>query len=268
MPLWQIAIRVDSAFSDALGAALWAAGAGAVEEREGALVVWADSPELLGQLTSAARAFVDAAAIVTTELDESWRTAWTCHLVQERVADGFVVQLEHDSTPAPAGTQRILLVPRLAFGVGSHPTTRLAARAVVRACRERPGANVLDVGTGTGVLAMIAARSGACRVVGIDIDPEAVVAARENAALNEVDCTFSTSELGALDERFEIVVANLEAPTVRELAPCLPRRVAPGGALLVTGFLAERAAELAPLLSLPVTNRELEDDWCLLELVR
>jgi ribosomal protein L11 methyltransferase len=268
MPLWEISIAVDAEHADALGAALLDAGAGGFEERADALVVWAESRESLAMLEAVARHFSDRVEI--SELDDSWRHAWARHAGPVRVSDGFVLQPIDDDTPAPEGTRRIRYAPELAFGEGSHPTTRLAARAVERRCRARPGASVLDVGTGMGVLAFVAVLSGARDVLGIDVDPVAVSAARENARLNELGARthFETKPLAEIAERYELVLANLEAPVQLELAAELARHVAPGGVLVATGFLLERRNEIVAALGLAPAFEDGEDGWCLLELRR
>lgn len=266
MAVWQLTIAVDASSSDALSAALFDAGAGGLEQRDGALVVWTDDVALLERLRLAAARVVRPDAIAEHVCDDRWRTAWTEHLAQERVSDGFVVQAEWDDTPPPQGVQRIRLAPELAFGVGSHPTTRLAARAVERHCRAHPGGSVLDVGTGTGVLAIVAALSGAGSVTGIDVDPIAIAAARRNARLNGARARLETTPLSAIAGTFELVVANLEAPVLLALAADLARCTAPGGALVVTGFIDEREAEIRRALPRHVADDAGEGDWRLLVL--
>ena len=135
---------------------------------------------------------------------------------------------------------------RVVFGDGSHPSTRLCAAAVDLLCRQRPGLAVLDVGTGTGVLARIARARGAGFVVGTDIDPVAVACASANALL-DVPATGST-DAGRADiyfggeppdhwgARFDLVVANILESPLHHLAPALRGALAPGAILLISGF--------------------------------
>jgi ribosomal protein L11 methyltransferase len=144
------------------------------------------------------------------------------------------------------GTRAVLLEPALAFGFGEHPTTRLAARAVEEVCLRRKTDRVLDAGTGSGILAFTALLSGARRVVGVDVDPAAVVAARRNAKRNGLAdrCRFSRTPVARLRGRFGLVVANIRfAPLVR-LAPALARLVAARGVLLLSGVLVSERREL------------------------
>ncbi|MBD3243288.1 MAG: methyltransferase domain-containing protein [Chitinivibrionales bacterium] len=128
--------------------------------------------------------------------------------------------------------------PGAAFGDGSHPTTRLAARAVDLWCRTRAPRSVLDVGTGTGVLARLARAHGARFVAATDIDPIALDAATCNVALDtsEVEILVADTPPDTWGARFDLVVANILEQPLRTLAPALARALAPGGTLLISGF--------------------------------
>jgi ribosomal protein L11 methyltransferase len=146
-----------------------------------------------------------------------------------------------------AGAIALAQVESKAFGDGSHPTTRLCAGAVDLLCRlERPEA-VLDVGTGTGVLARVARARGAKRVVATDIDPEALRATRLNAGLDlklgdagrfSVEIEISDHMPDAWGPCFDLVVANILEGPLRELAPALARALRPGGGIFLSGFTA------------------------------
>lgn len=136
----------------------------------------------------------------------------------------------------PAGDRSIVirLDPGLAFGTGSHPTTRLCLRWLDE--HLSPGESVLDYGCGSGILAIAARKLGAGAVRGIDVDPNAVAASRDNAALNEVDIEFA----GADEPRrggHDIVVANILTNPLRVLAPLLSGAVRRGGRLVLSGIL-------------------------------
>jgi len=124
------------------------------------------------------------------------------------------------------------------FGDGSHATTRLCAAAVDLLCRQRQPDAVLDVGTGSGVLARIARARGARYVVATDIDPAALVSARAHAALDggEVEIHCSAAAPDHWGERFDLVVANILEEPLRALARALARSVRPGGVVLLSGF--------------------------------
>jgi ribosomal protein L11 methyltransferase len=145
---------------------------------------------------------------------------------------------------APAGAAEIVLDPGMAFGTGTHPTTALCLAALSDLLAARAGAAVLDVGTGSGLLAIAAAKLGAARVVANDVDPVAVEVARENAARNGARVEITAAPAGEIPGPFDVVVANILANTLVELAPALARRLAPGGVVLLAGILAPQEAEV------------------------
>ena len=161
-----------------------------------------------------------------------------------------------------------VLAERRVFGDGSHPTTRLCATAVDLLCRQQPGTAVLDVGTGTGILARIACARGASFVVGTDIDPVAVECAEAHAELDgarERRVHFGNVPPDHWGARFDLVVANiLEAP-LHSLAPVLRRALLPGGVLLISGFTRPQAPALR--LAYETTGLQSIGDFCLDEWV-
>ncbi len=144
--------------------------------------------------------------------------------------------------PSVDGRHAIVLDPGLAFGTGSHPTTRL--------CLEwldghlRGGERVVDYGCGSGILAIAAARLGAARICAIDIDPQALESTRSNARVNGVTLDVR-STAAARPEPADVVLANILANPLRLLAPLLSALVAPGGRLVLAGLLDRQAAEIA-----------------------
>ncbi|MDR0578483.1 MAG: 50S ribosomal protein L11 methyltransferase [Candidatus Accumulibacter sp.] len=149
----------------------------------------------------------------------------------------------------------LVLDPGMAFGTGSHPTTRLCLEWLESVVT--PGASVLDYGCGSGILGIAAARLGAADVLGVDIDPRAVAAARNNAARNAVDVRFEDSAK-EIRERFDLVVANILSNPLKALAPAICAHVRPGGRLALSGILAAQAGELiaayAPWIPLAVAG--------------
>ena len=143
----------------------------------------------------------------------------------------------------PAVKTRIVIEPKMAFGTGDHPTTALCLEAVDLFLRDHPGASVLDVGTGSGVLAIAARKLGAGRVVGVDNDAISVELARENAQLNgAAEVEISGRSLDEVGGTFDLVVANILANTLVELAPLLVPKV--GGRLCLSGVLQHQRAEV------------------------
>ena len=149
----------------------------------------------------------------------------------------------HDAATRRVGARHaIVLDPGLAFGTGSHPTTRLCLEWLD--ANLRAGQRVIDYGCGSGILAIAAARLGAAEVCAIDIDPQALVSARHNAEVNGVQIDVrSTGETPPAPA--EVVVANILANPLRVLAPLLSALVAPGGSLVLAGLLDRQAEEIA-----------------------
>jgi ribosomal protein L11 methyltransferase len=157
----------------------------------------------------------------------------------------------------PAAEEGWLSLPQLAgeerfggvFGDGSHPTTRLCAGAVDLLCRQLRPVSVLDVGTGTAVLARIARARGAQLVVGTDVDPMALACAEANAGLDAqgVRIQFSPEAPDFWGARFDMVVANILEGPLSELAPALARALQPGGTLPISGFTRPQAPALRVL---------------------
>jgi ribosomal protein L11 methyltransferase len=169
-----------------------------------------------------------------------------------RVTDRlWIVPSWHDAPDTDA--INIELDPGMAFGTGSHPTTRLCLEWLCEAVTE--GVSVLDYGCGSGILGIAAARLGAGDVLGIDIDEKAVEAARDNAARNQVSMRLQHSGQ-PLGEQFDLVVANILTNPLKVLAPLLAARVAPGGRIALSGVLAEQAEDViaayAPFITLEV----------------
>jgi ribosomal protein L11 methyltransferase len=206
--------------------------------------------------------------------DSSERSA----VVESVRADATVVRAGSHLVVAPpwldpatvAGDVVVTIDPGLAFGSGSHPTTVMALAALERVVLA--GARVLDVGCGTGVLAVAAARLGATPVVAIDIDPHAVAATAGNVERNGVAgaVTVIAGDVSrvAASPAFDVVVANLTAGTVIELAAAITDRLAPSGVAVLTGILDELAAEVADGLAvagLVVRDRQSVEGWTRLE---
>jgi ribosomal protein L11 methyltransferase len=161
----------------------------------------------------------------------------------------------------------IRLDPGLAFGTGSHPTTRLCLRWLDQLVR--PASSVLDYGCGSGILAIAALKLGARAAVGVDVDPAAVAAARENAARNEVAARFVSSEV-ALAHPADLVVANILANPLIVLAPVLAAHCRPGGRIALAGILAPQADAVSAAYAqwFAMAHFAADDGWVCLEGVR
>jgi ribosomal protein L11 methyltransferase len=174
----------------------------------------------------------------------------------------WVVPSWHDA-PDPNGLV-LELDPGLAFGTGSHPTTRLCMEWLE--AHPVQGLSVLDYGCGSGILAMVAKKLGAAQVLGVDIDPQAIESANYNAGRNHCKIVFFLPDafaLSAANQQFDIVVANILSGPLKLMAPMLAGRVAPGGTLVLSGVLAEQAEEVAtayaPFIKMSVATQL--DGW-------
>jgi ribosomal protein L11 methyltransferase len=151
-----------------------------------------------------------------------------------------------------------LAVPPTVFGDGLHPTTATCLELLTGLAG--PGTRLLDVGCGSGALSVVAARAGA-EVTAIDVDPAAVEATVANAAANGVAVEASTTSLSALSGQWDVVAANISARAVLELADDLRRVLAPGGALVPSGVLAERWDEVRAGLGGEVVEVRTVSGW-------
>lgn len=174
----------------------------------------------------------------------------------------WVVPSWHDAPHADALV--LELDPGLAFGTGSHPTTRLCMEWLE--AHPPKDASVLDYGCGSGILALVAKKLGAPQVVGVDIDPQAIESARYNSERNHCDIDYYLPEefsAALQDADFDIVVANILSSPLKLMAPMLCKRIATGGKLVLSGILARQADEVAaayaPYLQLQVWAER--DGW-------
>lgn len=270
---WSLAVQIAIERVEQLGALLLQLGFSAFEERAspgGARVlVYAESEERLREVARellAKEPQLGALSCEIAELGSDWQLAWTQHLAPVQLtAELRVVPGAPRAAPDP---RELYLEPAFAFGFGEHPSTRLIAGWVERACHRRRGASLLDVGSGTGVLALVAARSGAARVLGVDTSLWAVQAAARNAARNRAsNATFVHGSIAQVETVFDLVVANIEALVLIELCRDIARRVAPAGALALSGLIAEQVDDVVRAYAgagVPLTARAREGDWCLL----
>ena len=176
-------------------------------------------------------------------LDQDWVRATHSQFEPIAVSPRLWIVPSWHTAPDPDAIN-IQLDPGLAFGTGSHPTTRLCLRWLDGELQA--GESVLDYGCGSGILAIAAKKLGAGEVTGVDIDPQAVVAARENAARNGVAIAFALpGQLPAA--QYDVVLANILANPLKVLAPALAAKVRPGGRIVLSGLLAEQAEEMSAL---------------------
>lgn len=170
--------------------------------------------------------------------DEDWATAWKQYFKPLRIGRTLVIKPTWEHYEPEPGDRIIEIDPGMAFGTGGHPTTRLCLKALEDYIK--PGMTVADIGTGSGILSIGAARLGAARVYATDIDLLPRKIARENIAQNQLQDVISILEMEDFDrlaQDCDLIVANIVANTIIELAPEIPRRMKPGGYFLASGIV-------------------------------
>ena len=204
----------------------------------------------------------------------SWQKYYKPLTIGERL---YVVPEWEKDKPVPEGRVPLYLNPGLTFGTGSHASTQLCLEGVEE--HTRPGDRVLDLGCGSGILAIAALRLGASHATGVDIDPKAVDVAYENAALNDIGrdrCRFLAGNVLAdqglvqtlAQERAQLVLANIVADVIIPLAPMVSQLMDPQGTFLCSGIIDTRGDEVAAALEaagLAVTGRREKNGWIALE---
>ena len=269
MPFWQLTLPASPDCSDGLTNFLWEQGALGVVEEEAPGVpprlraFFAESmsstrllaavQDYQASLRSLGFAIESHGTEIAPLLDEAWASAWQQSFPAREVGRRLLVLPPWIEAPArPVGTERVTVIiePGRAFGTGHHGTTEGCLVLLEEALAAGPGAAVLDIGTGTGILAIAALKLGAPTVLAIDVDPDAVSAAQVNGERN--DCaglSVRLAEPQEIPDRFPLVLANLLTHTHLALVPQYARLVAPGGSLVLGGMLQDEDARVSDALA-------------------
>lgn len=290
---WRaLVVEVDAAAADALSDALLALGAAAATVEDAAAGTPDEQPifdepgadqartwavarirALVAADANADRLLAAAAAAaglpaappyaVEEVSDADWVQASRDQFAPVRISGRLWIVPSWHAPPDPHALN-IRLDPGLAFGTGSHPTTRLCLRWLEQ--HVRPASRVLDYGCGSGILAIAAMKLGAREAVGVDVDPAAISAARENAARNAVDARFVGTD-APLAFTADLIVANILANPLKVLAPVLAGRCRPGGRIALAGILAAQAEDVAAAYAqwFDMARFAEEDGWVCLE---
>ncbi len=226
----------------------------------------------LGKKSAEYPGFVPAEPVVTYIKEEDWSSNWKAHFNPVRIGTRLVVKPTWEEYPHAPSDIILELDPGMAFGTGSHATTRLCMEALEKIFF-REGAyadagpdsprHVLDVGTGSGILAITAAKLGADHVTAIDIDPQAVTVAMDNIIMNGCENSVSVSDapIATVAGVYDVVVANILAEELVKMAAVLIEKVAAGGYLILSGILVEKEEIVLHGFSVPgITLKEITRD--------
>lgn len=188
-------------------------------------------------------AIIDNFEVTCSEIDEEdWAESWKLHFHPVKITDRIVVRPGWREYEAHAGEIIIELDPGMAFGTGTHPTTALCIRLVE--AHMKPGMKFLDIGTGSGILMIAAAKTGATTMAGIDNDPVAVEVAGNNLLRNKIapaDFTLVEGDLvTSVNRPFDMIAANILAETICRMIPDIPPLLSPGGVFIASGIIIEK----------------------------
>lgn len=255
----QLAVKAPSSASDAIANFLIERGSPGVVLKKGQVQAFFPSPMCGASFKRDIRRFLFSIRELysdsgepelhwTVLKDKNWSSSWRRFFRPQKIGRGLIVAPSWCAVPKIPGRKVIVIEPGMAFGTGTHATTRSCLELLERVTRTLPQGNfaALDVGTGSGILAIALARLGATQVLALDIDPVALDAARANVRRNRAQgiIRLSGSALSQIHGSFRIVVANLTAETIVRLTKSLNRKVSPGGYLILSGILQPKAAEV------------------------
>ena len=206
--------------------------------------------------------YIRSEEIVT---DQNWNEQWEKTIRAQQIGS-FFVKPTWSVDEAPEGTTLLEIDPKMAFGTGYHETTRLMLNMLLEIINE--GTNVLDAGTGTGILAIASAKLGAQKVFAFDIDDWSISNARENIYLNKVadhiTIVKGSDETIPRKQKFDVVLANIERNIIMQMLPAFKKSLKPGGCLLLSGLLEKDEQAItkeARKLGLSVNKSTRENEW-------
>jgi ribosomal protein L11 methyltransferase len=276
---FEVTVEVARELSEAVANFLVESGAPGIQcdehDGEASLTAYFPVPppvEALRRFCAAIGAPLSETAIRTRKTaDEDWAQNWKLHFRPQCIGDRLYVCPPWDTTPPP-GRVEVVIDPGMAFGTGQHPSTRGCLTLLEWALAFERTGRALDLGTGSGVLAITLAKLGVREVWAIDTDPQALAIARENAAHNGVESHLRfASSVGRARGPFGLIVANLYAKVLEALAQQLASLLAAGGILICSGLLRSEEHQVHKAYrsrGLEVCKGYEEDGWVSLALQR
>jgi ribosomal protein L11 methyltransferase len=228
--------------------------------------------ELRGKMEGLKEFFPDWTPRVETRLvpEENWANSWKQYWHPQEIGERIVIKPSWEDYEGQGGKIIIELDPKQAFGTGTHPTTQLCLRSLETILAGHDEPLIFDVGTGSGILAVAAVKLGARLVEACDTDPVAVAATMENAELNGVADKIRCYEGGieTINGQADVLVINILAEVVAELAGAIAERVRPGGDVIASGIIRERQGLVEKAFEtagLSVLRVEYQGDWTVIE---
>jgi ribosomal protein L11 methyltransferase len=252
--IWRLSVRSTSSSLDTLSGALYLAGYEGIEIVESPKGKGGEEGQITVRAYAVARDGIEELARVVTQIPdcdlgeieeipaEDWAENWKKYFKPIKVGGGFVVLPPWASAKRFPGRIPIVIDPGHAFGTGTHASTRLVLAGLEGIDSRIPSQGVVaDLGTGSGILAVAAVKLGLAPVTAIDIDPEAVQEAKQNARANNAHLfvRFVEGDQHDVPDGVRLLTANLSAPVHRAIAPLLAERLVPGGRALLAGLLAD-----------------------------
>jgi ribosomal protein L11 methyltransferase len=265
-----ISVRNEPDTRESVAATLLALGGTAVQEQDEQLISYISPPADLDTWISLAQETLQTKFEWRWQADEDWSETWKRGLQPRRVGRHFVVAPSWTQANVRGGDRLIVMDPEMAFGTGEHATTRGALRFLEK-CTQ-PGDRVLDVGTGSAILAIGAALCGAAQVLAVEYDEDAILNARDNIVRNRVQAvvTLQTALVddallsAHIEKPFDIIVANVLSGVLHPLLPSFRRALRAGGQLILGGILESEAddmIEAASAAEFTLAAEDLEEEW-------
>jgi ribosomal protein L11 methyltransferase len=201
--------------------------------------------------------------LIETQENKDWMEEWKKGFHAFKLYDRFWIVPSWEK--APENVEPIFIDPGMAFGTGTHETTQVCAELVYKCLKTSKPKSLIDVGTGTGILAFIASKMGVPNIWGTDNDPEAIRVAKENADINEIEIKLTDKDLNMIPEKFDVVVANIIDGVLLKLKDQLLQKVNPGGSMILSGIIIENDEEFIDGFlkgtNLKIIERVQKDEW-------
>ncbi len=179
--------------------------------------------------------------VVESQENKDWMEEWKKGFHAFKLYDKFWIVPSWEK--APEGVEPIFIDPGMAFGTGTHETTQICSELIYKDLQSNDIKSLIDVGTGTGILAFVAYKMGVLNVMGTDNDREAIRVAKENADINKVEMRLTEKDLNMIPEKFDVVVANIIDGVLLKLKELLLQKRNPGGSFILSGIIIENDAE-------------------------